>query len=143
MDGLMLDLGAIGKGYAIDRAVDLLRDAGVQQALIHGGTSSIYGLGPGPDGSPWKVAVGQETVELLDSSLSISSSHGRTAALSDRSVGHIIDPRTGEPSPRVSTAVVTGPSAAITDALSTAVVVLGPGQVIGASIAPLSKHAMH
>ena len=55
--GLMLDLGAIGKGYAVDCAVAILREAGVTSALIHGGTSSVYGLGTVPDGQPWKAAI--------------------------------------------------------------------------------------
>ncbi len=55
--GMMLDLGAIGKGYAIDMAVDLLREAGVESALIHGGTSSIYAIGHPPEAPAWKVAV--------------------------------------------------------------------------------------
>ena len=44
-EGVMLDLGAIGKGYAIDRAIEILREAGISNALVHGGTSTIYGLG--------------------------------------------------------------------------------------------------
>jgi thiamine biosynthesis lipoprotein len=55
--GVTLDLGALGKGYAIDRAVELLREAGVTSAFIHGGTSTVYGLGLTPNGTPWQVAV--------------------------------------------------------------------------------------
>src|SRR5581483_1018628 len=44
-EGAMVDLGAIGKGYAIDCAAEILREAGVTSALLHGGTSSVYGLG--------------------------------------------------------------------------------------------------
>jgi thiamine biosynthesis lipoprotein len=56
-EGVMLDLGAIGKGYAIERAVEILHDAGVSSALIHGGTSTVYGLGQPPEDERWKVAV--------------------------------------------------------------------------------------
>ncbi len=55
--GMMLDLGAIGKGYAIERAVELLREAGVASAFLHGGTSTAYALGSPPDAEAWKVAV--------------------------------------------------------------------------------------
>ena len=55
--GVMLDLGAIGKGYAIERAADLLREAGVTSALIHGGTSTVYSLGYPPDATSWKIAI--------------------------------------------------------------------------------------
>jgi thiamine biosynthesis lipoprotein len=55
--GAMLDLGAIGKGYAIDRAVEVLREAGVTSALLHGGTSTVYGLGSPAEAGNWKVAI--------------------------------------------------------------------------------------
>jgi FAD:protein FMN transferase len=53
--GVMLDLGAIGKGYAIDQAADILREAGVPRALVHGGTSTAYAIG-----GPWKIAISTE-----------------------------------------------------------------------------------
>jgi thiamine biosynthesis lipoprotein len=56
-EGVMLDLGAIGKGYAIERAADLLREAGVTSALLHGGTSTVYALGHPPEAEHWTVAV--------------------------------------------------------------------------------------
>lgn len=55
--GMMLDLGAIGKGYAIDCAAEVLREAGVTSAFIHGGTSSCYGLGAPEDAVAWRVAI--------------------------------------------------------------------------------------
>src|SRR2546427_9461725 len=56
-EGVMLDLGAIGKGYAIDQAADILREAGVASALIHGGTSTVLAMGQSPEGGPWKSAI--------------------------------------------------------------------------------------
>ena len=55
--GMMLDLGAIGKGCAIERAAEILRDDGVTSALIHGGTSSVYALGHPPDSESWQVGI--------------------------------------------------------------------------------------
>jgi FAD:protein FMN transferase len=55
--GIVLDLGALGKGYAVDKAADLLRAAGVTDAFIHGGTSTIYAMGCPPDQPAWKVAL--------------------------------------------------------------------------------------
>jgi thiamine biosynthesis lipoprotein len=55
--GVMLDLGAIGKGYAIERAVEILREDGVTSALLHGGTSTVHALGQPPNGDVWKVAI--------------------------------------------------------------------------------------
>ena len=56
-DGVMVDLGAIGKGYALERTVELLLDAGVTSALIHGGTSTVCAIGTPPDAAGWKVAI--------------------------------------------------------------------------------------
>lgn len=56
-EGMMLDLGAMGKGYAIEQAAALLRDLGVTRALIHGGTSSVFGMEPPPGAPAWNVTV--------------------------------------------------------------------------------------
>ena len=154
-DGVQIDLGAIGKGYAIDRAVETLRDNGVTSALIHGGTSTIYALGTAPDGRPWRVAIRyprRETepalgrdplmlgcdleshpeqnreLDLHDCSLSVSAIHGKSFMRDGREYGHVIDPRCGLPTQAAALAAVWGPSATVTDALSTALLVLGePG----------------
>jgi FAD:protein FMN transferase len=56
-EGVMLDLGAIGKGYAIERAAQLLQEAGVTGALVHGGTSTLFALGHPPEAEHWTIAV--------------------------------------------------------------------------------------
>jgi FAD:protein FMN transferase len=56
-EGVCLDPGAIGKGYALERVVVLLREAGIGRALLHGGTSSVYGLGAPAGTAGWRVAV--------------------------------------------------------------------------------------
>ena len=148
--GLMLDLGAIGKGFAVDCAVAILREAGVTSAFVHGGTSSAYGLGAMPDGRPWKAALslpgppgpndGTAPVEhagnprsgapcaeaiLADTALGVSASAGKAFRFRNRTFGHILDPRTGEPTQGALLAAVSGPSATEADALSTALLVLG------------------
>ena len=63
-DGVMLDLGAIGKGHAVDEAVALLREARVTSALLHAGTSSVFALGAPPDADAWRIALeGPPTVD--------------------------------------------------------------------------------
>ena len=56
-EGVMLDLGAIGKGYAIERAAEVLREAGVTSALLHGGTSTVQAIGQPPGEECWKIAI--------------------------------------------------------------------------------------
>ncbi len=56
-EGVTLDLGAIGKGYAIEQAADILEEAGVTRGLLHGGTSTIRALGAPPDSAAWKVGI--------------------------------------------------------------------------------------
>jgi thiamine biosynthesis lipoprotein len=136
-EGVMLDLGAIGKGFAIDRAADLLRDAGVESALIHGGTSTVYAIGKPSDGEVWKVAIASAfgtansdlpklpTVNLCDEALSVSAIWGRSFEKDGKVLGHVIDPRTGEPTQGAQLAAVITKSAADSDALSTALLVLG------------------
>lgn len=151
--GVMLDLGAIGKGYAVEQAGILLREAGVSSAFLHGGTSSVYALGTPPDAPAWKVALdypqqnwqesSQSTlgnlstltsqpstlsmtvVSLKDESLSVSAVWGRFFQANRNTYGHILDPRTGEPVSGPLLAAVVLPSATETDALSTALLAAG------------------
>ena len=136
-DGVMLDLGAIGKGYAVEKAVETLREADVSSALIHGGTSTVYALGTRPEADAWKVAIGTPvpgqplssfgTVALRDESLSVSTVFGKCFVAQGRTRGHVIDPRTGEPASDALLAALALPSGTETDALSTALLVVGPG----------------
>ncbi len=131
--GVAVDLGAIGKGYAIERAVEVLRECGVTGGLIHGGTSTVYGIGTPPDEDAWQVAIRNpadestpvEVVGLRDSALSVSALHGKSFAEGGTEYGHIIDPRTGQAKSDTPLAAVTGPSPGDSDALSTALLVLG------------------
>ncbi len=60
--GVEIDLGAIGKGYAVDRVVAMLREFEIEAALFHGGTSTVYGLGAPPDQDGWQVAIQRPSV---------------------------------------------------------------------------------
>lgn len=137
-EGVMLDLGAIGKGYAVERGAELLRDAGVTSALFHGGTSTVCAIGHPPEAEAWTVAIEHPpatvgnlpfpelpVVRLRDESLSISAIWGRVFQADGRNFGHVIDPRTGQPVDGAWLSAVVLPAATETDALSTALLTLG------------------
>ncbi len=133
--GLELNLGGIGKGYAIDRAVELLRSKwGIASALVHGGGSSVYALGS-PPGQPrgWSIALkhpGNDrrslgTVYLKDRGLGTSAATFQFFEYNGKKYGHLLDPRTGWPAERTANATAIANTASEADALSTAFFVLG------------------
>ncbi len=130
--GIEIDLGGYGNGYAIERAIGILKENGITSALLHGGTSSVFAIGSPPLESGWKIALSATfndgenpaSIELKDMGLSVSAAHGKCFSIDDRIHGHVLDPRTGEPV-RVARAVA-GPSSSDCEALSTALLVLGP-----------------
>lgn len=110
-----VNLGGIGKGYAIDSAAGILDDWDLRQAVINGGTSTVLTMGRSWDigvGGPWGEAVGLTKIILKNQALSGSG----TEVKGD----HIINPKTGKPAQRHLAAWAVHPSAAKSDALSTA-----------------------
>ncbi len=135
--GVRLDLGAIGKGYAIEEAARTLIDAGVTSAFLHGGTSTIHAIGTPLDEEHWNVALSYPdtdapidhdvlaVVPLENEALSVSAVWGKAFVVESTTYGHVIDPRSGRPVEGALLAAVAGPSATDCDALSTALLVLG------------------
>lgn len=134
--GVALDLGGVAKGFALDRAAGILRDCGVAGAFIHGGTSSgvCFGSPPPELGTSWAVALGagpaDPTLRFISGAFSVSAPVGRVVD----GVHHILDPRGRRRIPLDRSAAVwtddrrpdaPQPNAALCDAWSTALVVLG------------------
>ena len=133
--GLEINLGGIGKGYALDRAADLLAgEWGASSALLHGGLSSVRAVGT-PPGQPrgWPVAIKHPwdedrrlgTLYLDGRAMGTSAATFQHFEYNGRKLGHLLDPRTGWPAEGVEQVSVVAPTAAEADALSTAFFVLG------------------
>jgi FAD:protein FMN transferase len=132
--GMELDLGAIGKGYTVDRMVNVLREAGIRSALVDAGSSTLYALGAPPGKDGWTVRVPRpghrdqtvSTVLLRDASLSTSGNYEKFFQLNGRVYCHILDPHTGAPVQGMLQTSVIAHDGTTTDALSTSMFVLGP-----------------
>lgn len=103
--GVEIDPGGIGKGYAVDRMVDVLKANGIQSALISAAGSSIYALGAPPGEAGWKLniknpkspSVPVASVTLKDESMSTSGNYEKFFYAEGKLYSHIMDPRTGYP----------------------------------------------
>ena len=122
-----VNLGSIGKGYALDRVVTEMRDR-VASALLNAGASSMYAIGAGDRNEGWSVGLRDPRnksrrlarLRLRECALSTSGSEEQFFEHDGRRYGHIIDPRSGWPAQRVTSVSVIARSAAISDALATA-----------------------
>ncbi|MBC8324119.1 MAG: FAD:protein FMN transferase [Verrucomicrobia subdivision 3 bacterium] len=131
-EGVMLDLGSIGKGYALEQAAAWLRENEFENFLIHGGTSTVCARGAQADDSPWRVAVENpddnqpplHIVDLKNESLSVSGIGGKSFIDAEGiEQGHVINPRTGRPSQAARVAAVVCEPATESDAWATAFLV--------------------
>lgn len=126
-----VDLGGIGKGYAIDCAVERLRAWGVRRAVLHSGQSTLYALGAPPGHEAWSVSLrdpADHTRKLFSVALHNQAIAGSGIALHG---DHIIDPRTGRAETTVTAAWSLSDSAATADALSTAFMLLDAAAIRG------------
>ena len=129
--GVRIDLGGIAKGYAVDRAIDIVRQCGISQAMISaGGDSRIIG---DHRGRPWMIGIQHPRnptaialrVPLSETAVSTSGDYERFFIQDGERVHHIINPATGRSAKNSWSATVTGPNAMTTDALSTTLFILG------------------
>ncbi len=126
-DRLHLDLGAVGKGFALDQMADILREWQITSACLNAGGSSVLALSDdeAPEGTGWEVGLGEgrghRTITLRGASLSGSGTAVKGS--------HLIDPRTGQPVVRTSRTWAYAPTAAQADALSTAFFVMKEAEI--------------
>ena len=141
--GVRLNLGSIGKGYALDRAAESLISAEVGDFLFHGGQSSVLARGSREEGDAaatgrsapgWTAGIRDPLrpkrrlaeIRLRDRALGTSGSTMQYFRSRGRRYAHILDPRTGQPAEGVLSVTVVAPTAALADGLSTAMFVMGP-----------------
>ena len=132
-----INLGSIGKGYALDCCSDLLEEAEIHDYIVHGGLSSIVARGSRhpqrTDSSGWRVALRHPLkpekrlaeIRLRDCALGTSGSANQFFYHQGKRLGHILDPRTGQPADGVLSVTVLASTAAVADALATAFFVMG------------------
>lgn len=140
-----LDLGGIGKGYAVDRMADVLEEWGLTCALVHGGFSSMLALDAPPGLDGWALTL-SDPARPFDAIVRLSSRQAALGASGVRKGGHIVDPRTGQPvagrraawasvaRPAATTGGGTGEespvaAAAVADALATAFMLMQPDEI--------------
>jgi thiamine biosynthesis lipoprotein len=136
--GMELDPGGIGKGYAVDRAVQVLREMKVQAALVSAGGSTLCGLGCPPGKPGWRIAIKNPPdwqraaahVDLCGGSLSTSGVSEKSVEAGSHRYSHIFDPRTGEPVERMCQVTVVAPGATESDALTKAAYILPRDSVL-------------
>jgi thiamine biosynthesis lipoprotein len=131
-----INLGGIAKGYAIDRAAEILLGAGVQDFLAQAG-GDLYVHGRRTDGSPWTAGVrdprGPEgsyfaRMPVLDHAFSTAGDYERSYIVEGKRYHHIIDPRTGYPATASRSVTIWAKDALTADALDDAVFILGPSK---------------
>jgi thiamine biosynthesis lipoprotein len=129
--GVRINLGGIAKGYVVERAAVMLRERGVQHALLNaGGDTRVIG---DRRGQPWIVGIRHPRVAdevvtrlpLVDEAISTSGDYERYFEENGHRYHHIINPATGRPTEGILTVTVIGPDGTMTDGLDTAIFVLG------------------
>lgn len=132
LKGMKLGFGAIGKGYAADKAKDLLISKGVVSGIINA-SGDMNTWGRQPDGSEWKVAITNPMdknkvfalLPITNGAVVTSGNYEKYVTFNDVRYTHIIDPRSGYPATGIISVTVFAPKAELADALATSVFVMG------------------
>lgn len=136
--GMSVDLGGIAKGYAVDRAVVVLKAHGIRQALVDAGGDG-FALGTAPNGKPWMLgiqdpdsekdeAVQGRRLALVDRGYATSGDYRQFTVINGERYSHIVDPRTGATAKKSASVTVVAPDATTADAMATAISVLGESE---------------
>ena len=136
--GMAVELGGIAKGYAVAQAIDAIREAGLQTALVDAG-GDIYALGAPPERGGWLIGVRDpknpgkilpKPLKLRNQAVATSGDYEQYGTVGGHRYSHILDPRTGRPIEGMTSVTVVAPDATTADAYATATSVLGPKDAI-------------
>lgn len=148
-----IDLGSIGKGFAVDKAAEALRRHGIGRALINAGGNILAIGSPNDEESGWQIAIRNpddtmnqpyyELFSLKDAAVATSGNYEQPHRIGQRDIGHIFDMLTGRPTQQGISATVIASTATLADALSTTAFILGPTrreQITSADIKAIYYH---
>ena len=130
--GMKLGFGAIGKGYAVDRAKELLVSKGVIAGMINA-AGDITTWGTKATGEKWLIGIENpgwrknifSWIPIVESSVSITANYKQYVSVNGKRYSHIINPRTGYPVTGIDKVTVLAKTSELCDALATAVVIMG------------------
>lgn len=134
--GMLIDLGGVAKGYAADRAVEVMKKTGIKSGLVAiAGDIKAFGLRP--DSKPWKIGIRNPraknkddeimaTIGLTDMAISTSGDYERYFIIEGKRYHHILNPKTGYPADSCRSVSVIAKEGAVTDPFSTGIFILGP-----------------
>ena len=130
--GMKIGFGAIGKGYAANRAKKVMLDHGIKHGLVNAG-GDLIAWGRQENGKPWNIGIADPEKEneyiawlnIEDMSVVTSGNYEKFVIIDGKKYGHIIDPKTGWPVKGILSVTLVSPDAELSDALATSVFVLG------------------
>ncbi|MEZ4978307.1 MAG: FAD:protein FMN transferase [Chitinophagales bacterium] len=131
-EGMKIGFGAIGKGYAADRAKELMKNLGAESGVVNAG-GDVLAWGTKLDGSLWTIGIADpahkneilSTIEIDNFAIVTSGDYERYLTIKEERYGHIINPKTGYPVKGVLSVTVLAPTAELADALATTIFILG------------------
>jgi thiamine biosynthesis lipoprotein len=130
--GMRIGFGGIGKGYAADKAKQLLQGLGVKSGIVNA-AGDLITWGSQPNGKPWTIGIADpdhktpafSTLNISNTAIATSGNYEKYATINGKKYSHTIDPKTGLPVTGIKSVTILCPSAELADALATPVMVMG------------------
>jgi FAD:protein FMN transferase len=130
--GMRIGFGGIGKGYAADKAKNLLQQKGVESGVVNA-SGDLVTWGRQPDGKPWTVGIANpyakfqpfSYLDISNMAIATSGNYEKYAVINGKKYSHTIDPKTGLPVSGIKSVTIICPSAELADAMATPVMVMG------------------